>query len=111
MNRFLAWMFAFACAGEAFFLFPSAQVLACGYEEYESCAKSEPAFIKESDARSDPLSLRRATDKPLAFEWSKWNIYRLNESFCREKNGDVVCLSPRQATNHRWNIPSSSVSP
>ena len=38
--------------------------------------------------------------------WDKWgNPYWLNNSICRENEGNVICLSPQEAQEMRWTIP------
>lgn len=38
--------------------------------------------------------------------WDKWgNPYWLNNSICRESQGNIICLSPQVARQIRWEIP------
>jgi hypothetical protein len=44
--------------------------------------------------------------------WGNWKIwsqpYLLNGNICREKAGNVICLTPQQASNYRWSRTSNS---
>ena len=43
--------------------------------------------------------------------WGNWEIwskpYLLNGNICREKVGNLICLTPKQANNNRWSITSN----
>ncbi len=40
---------------------------------------------------------------PTFFDWSKWQTLTQNDQVvCREKDGNVVCISSSQAQNLRW---------
>jgi len=41
--------------------------------------------------------------------WDKWGTpYWLNNSICRESQGNIICLSPQVARQIRWEIPSQN---
>ncbi len=43
--------------------------------------------------------------------WDKWGTpYWLNNSICRESEGNIVCLFPQEAQEIRWKIPSKNKS-
>ena len=38
--------------------------------------------------------------------WDKWGKpYWLNNSICRESQGNIICLSPQVARQIRWKVP------
>lgn len=46
---------------------------------------------------------RRDASIPTFLDWSKWQAPTQNEqTVCRAKDGNIVCVSPAQAQNLRW---------
>ena len=40
---------------------------------------------------------------PTFLDWSKWQMPTQNDqTICRKKDGNIVCISPSQAQNLRW---------
>jgi hypothetical protein len=64
----------------------------------------EPAF---TDANADLIESTPQNQNvkfiPIFFDWSKWQTPTQNDQVvCREKDGNVVCVSSLQSQNLRW---------
>ncbi|MFB8788415.1 MAG: hypothetical protein U7123_06080 [Potamolinea sp.] len=66
----------------------------------------------ETETNTSDKALISAVATPKFTIWGNWEIwsnpYLLNGNICREKAGNVICLTPQQAKNTRWNITSKS---
>jgi hypothetical protein len=64
--------------------------------------------IPSSTSRSTAASNEKL---PALFllNWDKWgNPYWLDNSLCRESQGNIICLSPQVARQIRWEIPNQN---
>lgn len=74
----------------------------------------------EAGGIQQPTPEPTTSDKPFVFVvatpqlriWGNWEIwskpYLFNGNICREKAGNLICLTPKQANNNRWSITSNS---
>ncbi|MEQ9553788.1 MAG: hypothetical protein RIM23_29715 [Coleofasciculus sp. G3-WIS-01] len=97
MNRFLAtktifWSKIFLLKLLFFGLFLS---------KAQAGGGSQPIY---PESRSDP-SISSILATPNWQIWSK--PYWLNGNICRENQASLVCLTPKQAQENRWLIPSA----
>jgi hypothetical protein len=61
--------------------------------------------IPSTTSRSTTASNEKLSELFL-LNWDKWGTpYWLNSSICRESQGNIVCLSPQEAQEIRWEIP------
>lgn len=60
----------------------------------------------EQSATNKPVRSIAATPK-----WETWGAsYWSNGNICREKNANLICLTPQQAQENHWSFPSKNKS-
>ncbi|MEA5485927.1 MULTISPECIES: hypothetical protein [Pseudanabaena] len=60
-----------------------------------------------ADTNGNPVDVttqnRSIGSIPTFLDWSKWQVPTHNDqTVCRAKDGNIVCVSPAQAQNLRW---------
>lgn len=67
-------------------------------------AAPEPMPTRLSTRLPQENTSASSSNKPL----SLGNPYRLNNTICRETEGNIICLNPEEAKKLRWSMPTNN---
>ena len=67
-------------------------------------AAPEPMPTRLSTGLPQENTSASSSNKPLRLG----NPYRLNNTICRETEGNIICLNPEEAKKLRWSMPTNN---
>jgi hypothetical protein len=64
-----------------------------------------PATAGGDDTAYQRADQAKAVQRADTFNWQHWNVIHSDEqSVCRERNGNFVCLTKSSSRNVNWNV-------